>query len=181
MARTVPIVTAALLSAILAPVAGLEAQPASTRLAPGDVIRFRPLPSGPRVSGTVVWISSDSLRLNRSAPRLQELYLRENIARLERRLPGPDGAWIGALSGFAIGGGLGALWGRAVCHEICEGGESGAGLMLLLGGALGGLGALTGALVGHIAYPVEWAVATWPTDHGAALGVAIPIRLPDPG
>src|ERR1051325_164981 len=97
----------------------LQAQGVATRIAPGDVIRYTPSPPGPRVRGTVasisgdrLWlarghppppapagplvrgtvasISGDSLWLDRGSPPSRSLVLRTDIARMERRLPGPN-------------------------------------------------------------------------------------------
>jgi hypothetical protein len=157
----------------------LQAQGVATRIAPGDVIRYTPSPPGPRVRGTVASISGDSLWLDRGSPPSRSLVLRTDIARMERRLPGPNGPAIGAVTGFAIGGPLGVVWGRLICEQICENGESGVGLTLLTTGILGGVGAVTGAIVGAIAFPVRWALASWPTENGATLGASVPFRLPE--
>lgn len=157
----------------------LQAQGVVTRIAPGDVIRFTPSPPGPRVRGTVASISGDSLWLDRGSPPSQSLVRRQDIARMERRLPGPDGAFVGALSGLALGAGFGVYAGHEACESACEGGGGYTGFAILGAGVFGALGALTGAVVGAIAHPVRWTLASWPTDNGPALGASVPFRLPE--
>ena len=179
MSRAAPLFTIALVCTGFGSGGTLQAQGVVTRIAPGDVIRFTPSPTGARVRGTIAWISGDSLWLNRGEQRSQSLVLRKDIARMERRLPGPDGAFVGALSGLALGAGFGVYAGHAACESACEGGDGYAGFEILGAGVFGGLGALTGAIIGAIAYPVRWTVAAWPTDNGAALGASVPFRLPE--
>jgi hypothetical protein len=179
MSRAAPLLAIAFVCSSYGSGGRLRAQGVATRIAPGDVVRFSPSPPGPRVRGKVAWISGDSLWLDRGSPPSQSLVLRKDIAGMERPLPGPDGAFVGALSGLALGAGFGVYAGHEACESACEGGGGHAGFAVLGAGVFGALGALAGAVIGAVTHPVRWTLASWPTNNGPALGASVPFRLPE--
>lgn len=152
----------------------LLAQQSPDVVAPGDQVRFKLADTRARVIGAVAIISSDSLWLASTPRRDRSVFSRAEVLGLQRRLPGADGAGRGAIIGVSVGAGLGGLWGQMLCEAICEG-EGGAQFILLGAGVVGVVGLFSGALIGGITTPAHWTIGIWPTTHGMAAGLSIPI------
>ncbi len=139
----------------LAAVTGLRAQEQPT-LAPGAEVRIHVLPSV-RFTGTLVEATADSLVPRPGDGDRMRSVPREQIARLEVRVPRTrgQGAVRGPGWGALLGGAGGALFGAATAGDcdFCFGvGETAA-----IGAVLfGGIGAATGAILGATRPGQRW-------------------------
>lgn len=156
---------------------GLPAQVTPYRVGPGDLVRFRLVPSGGRVAGRVATVTPDTLWLE-SRPNLIQLgFARTDVSDLQRRVGGPSGAGTGVLVGFGFGAAVGVVWGSLVCGTVLEGCNVRG--PLILGVRLGGIGAVAGGVIGAIGSAPKWSIGIWPTQTGSgtAIGVRLTFRL----